>query len=62
MNREDTRNAENRPEGKGRDPLCPECGYAFDRYVDRLLEKRAGDEEFIECPVCGCGKCPVGGD
>jgi len=59
MNPQDTKNPGNHPEREGHDPLCPECGYAFDRYVDRLL-KKGDDDEFVECPVCGCGKCPVG--
>jgi rubredoxin len=43
------------------DALCPECGHAFKKYVDRLVSgtRESGLDEKIECPVCGCGKCEI---
>ena len=44
------------------DALCPECGYSFKAYVDRLLseEINRSDKENVSCPVCGCTKCEIG--
>ena len=43
------------------DALCPECGHAFKKYVDRVLgeNKKSDLEEKVECPVCGCGECDI---
>lgn len=42
--------------------LCPECGHAFKTFMDRVLQNGNTErrEEELSCPVCGCGKCPVG--
>jgi len=45
------------------DALCPECGYSFKAYVDRLLseaEINRSDKEDVSCPVCSCTKCEIG--
>ena len=42
------------------DSLCPECGHAFEAYVDRLIGKGGARETKVECPVCGCGDCSIG--
>ena len=44
------------------DALCPECGYPFKAYVDRLLseEINRSDRKNVSCPVCGCTKCEIG--
>ena len=44
------------------DALCPECGYSFKAYVDRLLSEEITrpDKENASCPVCGCTKCEIG--
>lgn len=45
------------------DALCPECGYAFKVFVDRVTSQGvfvpAADRK-PECPVCGCGECRIG--
>jgi rubredoxin len=51
-------------EEKGRvevEALCPECGLAFKRYVDRVVgeNKKSDLAEKVECPVCGCGECDI---
>jgi len=53
-------NPDERPE---LDALCRECGHAFKVYIDRVTLR--GDAEpagkpTAECPVCGCGNCPIG--
>lgn len=50
-----------REEGEEVDALCPECGHAFKRYVDRLVDGtgESGLKDKIECPVCGCGECDI---
>ena len=45
------------------DALCPECGYSFKAYVDRLLseaEINRSDKKDVSCPVCGCTECKIG--
>jgi C4-type Zn-finger protein len=42
--------------------LCPECGYAFKAFVDRIVEdtdKNKSALKSIDCPVCGCGDCKI---
>ncbi len=43
------------------DSLCPECGYAFKTFVDRILpdEMDSDRDQTIECPQCGCQECIV---
>ncbi|MCK5195215.1 MAG: hypothetical protein KAQ71_15490 [Desulfobulbaceae bacterium] len=42
--------------------LCPECGHAFKKYMDRVIqdEQKLSGKQEIECPVCGCGECRIG--
>ena len=42
--------------------LCPECGHAFRKYVDRVMEsgQKLPEKHDLECPVCGCGECRIG--
>jgi hypothetical protein len=44
------------------DALCPECGYSFKAYVDRLVSEEIdmSDKQDASCPVCGCTKCEIG--
>ena len=45
------------------DALCPECGYAFKAFVDRLLpeaQTNRSDNKDVPCPVCGCTECEIG--
>ena len=53
---------ENNTENNEVDALCPECGYSFKAYVDRLLseETNRSDKDNASCPVCGCTKCEIG--
>jgi hypothetical protein len=44
------------------DALCPECGYAFKAFVDRIVqeaEETSSAVKSIDCPVCGCGDCKI---
>jgi len=43
------------------DALCPECGHAFKKYIDRVVSSDTESEvaEKVECPVCGCGECDI---
>jgi hypothetical protein len=42
--------------------LCPECGHAFKRYMDRVIQndQKTPADKDMECPVCGCGECRIG--
>ena len=41
--------------------LCPECGHAFKKFVDRVIQsgQKLPEKHDIECPVCGCGECHI---
>ena len=43
------------------DALCPECGHAFKKYIDRVVNNGSESDlaEKIDCPVCGCGECDI---
>jgi hypothetical protein len=54
---------ENTDERNEVDALCPECGHAFKRYIDRVTSRDDAEpvvERTTECPVCGCGNCRIG--